>query len=182
MKYVISAVVIVLVLGAGTYYFYSQNEPAQMNQDKSMVEPDGMMNKDESPEKMDGSDSAAMNGSSMDKGDVMMMQDHGQYLPFAQNVLEQTAGKKRVLFFYANWCPICRPADADFTSNVSKFPADLVLIRVNYNDDQTDADEKALAQKYGITYQHTFVLIDENGKEIKKWNGGQTDKLLSEVK
>lgn len=45
---------------------------------------------------------------------------------------------------------------------------------------KTDYDtEKALKQKYGITYQHTFVYVDKDGKQIKKWNGGAIDALIA---
>lgn len=86
------------------------------------------------------------------------------------------------LYFYANWCPICKPADADFKANSSKIPPDVTVIRVNYNDTDTGQEEKDLAKKYGITYQHTFVQIDAQGKEVTKWNGGQTDELLANIK
>lgn len=105
-----------------------------------------------------------------------------RYLHYDQSVLTETSGKKRVLFFFANWCPTCIPADADFTKNVSKIPEDVVLIRVNYNDTETDQEEKDLAKKYGVTYQHTFVQIDADGREVTKWNGGQIEELLSNLK
>lgn len=108
--------------------------------------------------------------------------DSQGYKIYNKSDFESTTGKKRVLFFYANWCETCRPADADFKANESSFPEDLVLFRVNYNDPDTDQEEKDLARKYGITYQHTFVLVDGEGNVIKKWNGGQTEKLLSSVK
>ena len=43
-------------------------------------------------------------------------------------------------------------------------------------------EEKDLAKKYAITYQHTFVQIDGLGKEVTKWNGGKTDDLLTNIK
>lgn len=106
----------------------------------------------------------------------------GQYLLFSPETLASTANTRRVLFFYASWCPICRPADADFQKNVDRLPADVTLIRVNYNDDDTDQAEKDLAQQYGVTYQHTFVQIDGQGNEIAKWNGGQTNELLRNLR
>lgn len=88
------------------------------------------------------------------------------------------SGVKRVLFFYANWCPSCIPADKDISDNVNSIPENLQIVRINYNDDQTDKNEKELAAKYGITYQHTFVIIDENDQEVSKWNGGGLDGIL----
>jgi hypothetical protein len=35
-----------------------------------------------------------------------------------------------------------------------------------------------LKQKYGVTYQHTFVQIDNNESLVTKWNGGDIDNLI----
>jgi len=105
-----------------------------------------------------------------------------RYLSFSPTVLSSSSAARRVLFFYASWCPTCRPADADFTARSSEIPEDVTLIRVNYNDPDTDLEEKALAAKYGITYQHTFVQIDSDGGVVSKWNGGQLSELLKNLK
>ena len=57
-----------------------------------------------------------------------------------------------------------------------------MVLRVNYNDPDTDQEEKELAKKYGITYQHTYVQIDSAGKELTKWNGGGAAELLVNIK
>lgn len=113
---------------------------------------------------------------------VQTLDDNSKYIEYSKEALESAKGTRRVLYFYASWCPTCRPADADFKSNVNKFPEDLVLIRVNYNDPETDQEEKDLAKKYAITYQHTFVQIDNSRNEVKKWNGGKTEELLANIK
>ncbi len=105
-----------------------------------------------------------------------------RYMPYTKAVFEQAANTRRVLFFYASWCPTCRPADADFAANQNKFPSDVTLIRVNYNDPDTDSEEKSLAKKYAVTYQHTFVQIGANGEKVALWNGGQTTELLENIK
>lgn len=80
-----------------------------------------------------------------------------------------------VLFFFASWCPTCRSAREEFNERQDEFK-NINIILVDY-DNSTD-----LKKMYGITYQHTFVQIDENGDTLVKWNGGATDKLLSTVK
>lgn len=105
-----------------------------------------------------------------------------RYPSYSKSVLDQAGSGRRVLYFYANWCPTCKPADANFKANTDKIPDDLTLIRVNYNDSDTDQEEKDLARKYNITYQHTFVQIDAQGNEITKWNGGQIEELLANIK
>ena len=105
-----------------------------------------------------------------------------RYQEYSSTTFDNSANNRRVLFFFASWCPTCIPADKNFRESVNRIPEDVTVLRVNYNDPETDAEEKALAQKYGITYQHTFVQIDGQGKEITKWNGGQIDELLHNTK
>lgn len=90
--------------------------------------------------------------------------------------------KRRVLFFFANWCPTCKAADKSLKSNEARIPKDVEIVKVNYNDSETDADEEALANRYGITYQHTFVQIDKDGNEVTKWNGGGFDELINNIR
>lgn len=105
----------------------------------------------------------------------------GNYLVYSEAAYLAAADKKRVLFFYANWCPICAPVNVEIQRRSAELPDNLVILRVNYNDSDTDEAERALAQKYGITYQHTFVLVDSAGRELKKWNGGDLDQILDMV-
>ena len=74
-----------------------------------------------------------------------------------------------VLYFYANWCPICKEEVANaLIPAFNELTTDKVIgIRINYKDSDTDADEKSLAVKYGIPYQHTKVFV-KNGKQILK--------------
>ncbi len=68
-----------------------------------------------------------------------------------------------VLFFHAEWCHACRDADEALTK--SGVPDGITVVKVDY-DDRVD-----LRQRYGVTQQHTFVQIDEQGESIKKWTG-----------
>lgn len=104
-----------------------------------------------------------------------------RYVPYSRAVFEGAVSGRRVLYFYANWCPICRPADQNLRENESKISRDVTVIRVNYNDPDTDQEEKDLAKKYGVVYQHTFVQIDGEGKEVASWSGGQIEELLANI-
>jgi thiol-disulfide isomerase/thioredoxin len=104
-----------------------------------------------------------------------------RYIEYSQSALQSSSISRRVLFFYANWCETCRPADQNFKANLDKIPKDVTVIRINYNDSDTDQEEKDLAKKYNVTYQHTFVQIDRDGNEVTKWNGGKTEELLKNI-
>lgn len=119
----------------------------------------------------------------LEQADTSMVRNEVKgYVPFSPEVFNSSINTRRVLFFYANWCPICLPADTSFSENADKIPADVTLIRVNYNDSDTDQAEKDLAKQYEVAYQHTFVQIDENGQELAMWNGGQIEELLANIK
>ncbi len=166
------------VLGIGVYVF-SQNT----------AQSDTMMKKEEAmkPQEQTVLESA---NKMMKKGESAMEEENkmdykmarSRYIEYTDSVLESTSGNRDVLFFYASWCPTCKSADENFRQNEDKIPADVRLIRVNYNDPDTDQEEKDLAKKYGITYQHTFVQIDSTGAEMAKWNGGEIEELLSRIK
>ena len=168
-------IAVITIVGIGAYTL-SQNSAKS----ESMMQKDtqNSMEKTETPEQdvTEKKEGEAMMQKTEDK-----MSD-SRYIEYSKVAVEKAATNRRVLFFYASWCPTCKPADASFTQNVSKIPEDVTLLRVNYNDPDTDQEEKDLAKKYGITYQHTFVQIDNTGKEVTKWNGGKIDELLSNIK
>lgn len=73
-----------------------------------------------------------------------------------------------VLYFYANWCPICREEFPKMQAAFNELTLDTVIgFRVNYKDSDTDKDEEALAREFGVGYQHTKVFL-KNGQRILK--------------
>ncbi|SRR3989339_195124 len=111
----------------------------------------------------------------MDKSDVTQV-NSSRYINYSKTSFDQMYDKKRVYFFHANWCPTCKSANEEFIQNINKIPDDVVLFKTDYDT------EKELKTQYGITYQHTFVFVDSQGKEIKKWNGGAITELISNTK
>jgi len=111
-----------------------------------------------------------------DEGAMMEKSDSYKDYSVATVASEQSAGKKVVLFFYAPWCPYCRAADAVFKANGGEIPAGVTVLKTDYDS------EKELKAKYGVTYQHTFVEIDNNGNQVAKWVSGDTAALKANLK
>ena len=77
--------------------------------------------------------------------------------------------KKILLYFYANWCPLCKKEQPETFAAFNEInDPDLIGFRVNYRDSDTDADEEALAKEFGVSYQHTKIIL-KNGQKIGKW-------------
>jgi|SRR3989344_4630755 len=101
--------------------------------------------------------------------DDAMMQKAGSYEAYsAEKVSARAETGNVVLFFRASWCPTCRALDTDIQAHLDEIPSDLTILDVDYDN------SASLKKKYGVTYQHTFVEVDKDGNQIKKWFGSPT--------
>ncbi len=115
------------------------------------------------------------NQSEASGGEMLAYEPVGAYRNFNPEDLSNADGyNRRIIFFYAAWCPTCRVLDRNLTSQ--PIPKDMIIYKVDY-DTSTE-----LKQKYGVTYQHTLVQIDANGNLLKKWGLSNTiEEILEEV-
>ncbi len=103
--------------------------------------------------------------------------DVGSYEDFSPEKLAAAKGKKIVLFFHAAWCPSCRFTNGDLDARRWDIPGDLLVFKIDYD---TAMD---LRRKYGVTMQHTFILVNEKGEMIKKGSALPTlDAILGFVR
>lgn len=101
----------------------------------------------------------------------------GSYTDYEPEKIPKAKYQPTVLFFHASWCPTCRALDKDIKMNIGDIvDGGLIILKTNYDT------EKELKKKYGVTFQHTFVQVDEDGNLIKKWSGGNTlESVLDQV-
>lgn len=88
---------------------------------------------------------------------------------------QQYAGTNKVLFFHASWCPICRSIDEDINSDTSQIPDGTVFIKTDFDS------ETELRQTHGVTYQYTFVQIDDEGSQVAKWTATSLDNAVAGI-
>lgn len=101
----------------------------------------------------------------------------GEYVPYQDGMFDAALEQDKVIFleFYANWCPICANQEPKIEAAFQDITnSDIVGFRVNYKDSDTDDAERDLARRFGITYQHTHVILDRDGnvaiKSLDTWS------------
>jgi len=151
----------VVILGAGWFIISGSKsgDTAMMNANGAPAEQAGETMTPKAEDTM-AKDKAATDATTEKAGGMMKA---GSYEPYSAEKVAAAGDSKVLLFFHADWCPLCRPLDADITANLSKIPSGIAILKVNYDT------ETALKQKYGVTYQHTIVEVNSSGTMIKKW-------------
>lgn len=177
------------LVGVGGFIFFSSqsqntpNEQAGMEdtmQQETNIEEDETVMIDESNNMINDDAMTAEEEGMMEDDDAMTPEEEANlesdgteaYQEYSAAAFNATSDKKRVYFFHASWCPTCRTVDKEITSNSEQIPEDVVVFKTDY-DTETD-----LKNRYGVTYQHTFVYVDENGEEVKTWNGGSVEEIV----
>lgn len=98
----------------------------------------------------------------------------GSFEEYEETKLMFASSRKVILFFNASWCPTC----SEFVDEVRRveIPDNVLILSVDYDTNP------GLKQKYKITYQHTFIEVNEKGEELYRWSGGGLERLKKELK
>ena len=86
------------------------------------------------------------------------------------------------LYFTANWCPICKVELPKLYAAFNELATDKVIgFHVNYNDSETDDNERNLAWEFGVAYQHTKVFLKNGQRILKSPESWSKERHLSEI-
>lgn len=152
-------VLIVGLAGAVIYLFTAPNS--------NEAAPNSISSASESPSPQE----TAINGSGSDG-------NSSNYISYEayQGSGETYAANDVVLFFNASWCSTCKIARENFEASLDQIPSNLTIVMVDFDE---SAD---LKKQYGVTVQHTFVQVDNQGEELKKWSGSvSVDQVTDQV-
>ncbi len=99
----------------------------------------------------------------------------GKYVDYSPSVISDAEkSEKVILFFHAPWCSTCRTLDTNIVAGA--IPDDVTIVRTDF-DSMTE-----LRKKYGVTFQHTLVQVDNTGQELKKWSHSfDLDEIIQEI-
>lgn len=172
------------VLLAACQWTPAQQQAVDMMMDKSsapMMQDEGMMEEDNMMK-----DDSMMNDDNMMGGDKMMkdtsggtsmmndkptMAPKGAYVTGVTGAEAIAKGEPAVLFFHAPWCPKCVKIDPELAQLFASEEFPMSLYKIDYDT------EKELRAKYGVTYQHTFVLVTGLGEEVRVIQGPTIDQV-----
>ncbi|MBI2652749.1 thioredoxin family protein [Candidatus Woesearchaeota archaeon] len=133
-------------------------------------------------------------GEMMEKNEGAMMKSYSgkvlagassKYLDFNKEDYDKALKEKKkiLLYFYANWCPICKKEQIDtFAAFNEVNDPDLIGFRVNYRDGDDDEYEKALAKEFGVSYQHTKIILRNGQRVLKAPDSWSKQRYLDELK
>lgn len=144
-----------------------EKKDSMMEKDIAMTREEGVIEKEGEMMKKE----EVMMEKSPYAGKVLAGTESTKYLDFSKADYDKALkeNKKILLYFYANWCPICKREQPETFAAFNKInDADLIGFRVNYRDSDTDAYEEALAKEFGVGYQHTKVIL-KDGQRVGKW-------------
>lgn len=94
----------------------------------------------------------------------------------------RNSDKLVVLYFYATWCPICQAEQPNLEGAFNELATDRVVgFRVNYNDGDTDDNERMIAREFGVAYQHTKVFLKGGQRVLKSPEAWDKPRYLTEI-
>ena len=140
----IVVILAVLLLGGGFFVLRGKSDssyPERVNEFSEPKNPDGVVN-----EEVEGSNYKLFN-----KGEYEMALSNGKVV---------------MLYFTANWCPICReqePTNKEALSELEE-QTEIIAFRVHILDDEETKETQALADYFAVRYQHTTVILNSNGE------------------
>lgn len=132
-------------------------------------------NTDESAEENDEADE---NANAEVEGNTEVVIENAGYIDYSEEQFQSALDewKDVALFFHATWCGTCAALNADIVANAKEITEETTVFKVDY-DSSTE-----LKKKYGITSQHTIVVVDAEWNKINSYQGTPTlDELLGNI-
>lgn len=188
---IIAVILAALILGSGSVYFLIKNK-SKKNQIRELENSTTIEKQDATETKSPSSTPTTLTVPPTTETDDAKPEIEGTVLAGTEAKLvdfnksdyeKALRGEKLiVLYFYADWCPICQAELPNLYSAFNELRTKNVIgFRVNFNDDMTDTDEKALAQEFSVSYQHTKIFILQGRRVLKDPDTWQKDKYLQEI-
>ena len=99
-----------------------------------------------------------------------------EYITYTKETYDSLIGQSAVvLYFHANWCPLCVQLEQNITENLADFPKGSKILEVDFDE------ELGLRQEYGITVQATLLTLSADGEVIEKLSNPSNEDLIAAI-
>ena len=110
----------------------------------------------------------AAEGISEDEESEVMEETAGFYGDYEPSLLANAENGIVILFFKTDECSTCKAFEEDLQENIAQLPTNMTLLKINL--DVSDV----LKTEYGVVQEHTYIQVDAQGNELKRWVGSST--------
>src|SRR3989338_6845289 len=183
MKYLLLVISIfsVLIFGCTQAEINSMKKEDVIMEKGTVARPDGTMIKEDASISKSEQDAMANEGY---VGQILAGNGATKYLDFNKDDYEKALKEKKkiLLYFYSNWCPTCKKEQPETFAAFNELnDRDLIGFRVNFRDSDTDADEEQLAKDFGVSYQHTKVILKDGQRVLKAPDSWDKQRYMDEL-
>jgi len=132
------------------------------------------------------SDNDGNTGNETNQNAVEVTEIPSYYKNYSKEDYDKAINEKRVLvlYFTSNWCQKCIEQDAInnevFNDLISEGINNVFGLRVHILDSETTTESDALSQKFDVTKEQSFVILDKNGAVFFKYTGSLDKDLLKQ--
>jgi thiol:disulfide interchange protein len=105
------------------------------------------------------------------------------YKDYAKEYYDQAIADKStlVLYFTSNWCKECIDQDSANSEAFNGLTVGGVVgLKIHILDSETTTETDALAKKFGVSKEQTFVIVDKKGAVAFKQTGAVSKELLNQ--
>ena len=101
---------------------------------------------------------------------------NAEYTTYTKETYDSLLGQSPVvLYFHANWCPVCIQLDSDISGAIADFPAGSTILKLDFDE------EIELRQEYGVTVQSTLITINAAGEVVEKLSAPSNSDLIAAI-
>ena len=91
------------------------------------------------------------------------------YVRYSEEFYNDARMENKVIYLYfrANWCPVCNSERSNIIQAFNEMViSNAVGFEVHFNDDETTDQDREAARKFGISYQHTTIILNRPGEAV----------------
>ena len=134
----------------------------------------------------------SMEDKKMNKNESMMEGYSGKvlagkttpYIDFNKQDYDNALKENKIILlnFYASWCPTCRAEQPNvFAAFDGMNRQDVVGFKVHWRDNEDDESAVALAGQFGVSSQHTKIIIKNGQRVLKAPDSWDKQRYLDEI-